>query len=339
MADNETGPRLPTGLNDLLQESFPLLAEDLRAARERLGISSSVAADCAELDPAIYRALEEGTCPRDVDNVGLMVSAAQSLGLEEVRFSYVDDVQHQYIKLDLSTDGPFVIFLDRLRFDVSELKEQAVYVSPYKVLDLVEFTGFYETVASRQPADKQLIELWTAAVFTLCLGRGGDYYVRLVRDDPPDAEVLEINAEGRNFRGFRLEITQHGSHSKDLLDVIGRKLRNRYQKGTIIVVLVEQAAEILINELHNFVRANNPYNLQIYVMGGSEAPGSFTVVPLREVTKPTPSETAWLEIGVNTNNASRGYCGYEGVVFRPPESRFLPPYPVFVKELELRREM
>ena len=294
-------------------------------------------AERAELDPALYRALEEGSAVRNVENVGMMVSAAKCLGLEEVRFSYVDEVQQQHMKVDLSTDGPLVIFLDRLRFDVRELKEQAVFVSPYQVLALVERIGFYETFASRHPADKQLIELWTAAVFTLCLGRGRDYYVRLVRDDPPDAEVLEIDAAGRNLNGIRLEITQHGSHSKALVDVIGRKLRKKYQEGTVLVVLVEQAEKILVNELDDFIRANNPYNQRIFVIGGSEAPGSFKVVPWDEVTKPTPSETAWLEIGVDANNVSRGYRGYEGVVVEPPGSRFLPPHPVFVKELELRR--
>ena len=330
-------PRLRTGLHDLFQESFPLIAEDLRAAREGLGITSSVAPERAELDPALYRALEQGSAARNVESVGLMVSAAKRLGLEEVRFSYVDEVQQQHMKVDLSTDGPLVIFLDRLRFDVRELKEQAMFVSPYEVLALVERIGFHETFASRHPADKQLIELWTAAVFTLCLGRDRDYYVRLVRDDPPDAEVLEISAAGRNLSGIMLEITQHGSHSKDLVDVIGRKLRNRYQEGTVLVVLVEQAETILVNELDDFIRANNPYNQRVFVIGGSEAPGSFKVVPWDEVTTPTPGETAWVEIGVDANNVSRGYRGYEGVVFKPPGSWFLPPHPVFVKELELRR--
>ena len=296
-----------------------------------------MAAERAELDPALYRALEEGSAARNVENVGLMVSAAICLGLEEVRFSYVDEVQQQHMKVDLSTDRPLIIFLDRLRFDVRELKEQAVFVSPYQVLALVERIGFYETFASRHPADKQLIELWTAAVFTLCLGRERDYYVRLARDDPPDAEVLEINAADRNLRGISLEITQRGSHSKDLVDVIGKKLRKKYQKGTVLVVLVEQAENILINELDDFIRTNNPYHHRIFIIGGSKTPGSFKVVPWDEVTKPTHSETAWLEINVDAENASKGHCGYEGVVFKPPGSRFLPPHPVFVKELELRR--
>ena len=331
--------RLPARLHDLLEESFPLIGEDLRAARVRLGITSSVAAERAELNPALYRALEEGSAVRNVENVGLMVSAAKCLGLEEVRFSYVDEVQQQYMKVDLSTDGPLVIFLDRLRFDIRELKEQAAFVSPYQVLALVERIGFYETFASRQLVDKQLIELWIAAVFTLCLSRDQDYYVRLVKDDPPDVEVLEVNDADGSMGGIRLEITQHGSHSKGLVDVIGKKLRKKYQEGTVLVVLVEQTENIVVNELDDFIRANNPYNQRIFIIGGSEAPGTFKVVPWAEVTKPTASEIAWAEIGVDAKNASKGHRGYEGVVFKPPGSWFLPGHPVFVKELELQRQM
>ncbi len=114
------------------------MAEDLRAARVGLNIALAVAAERAELDPAVYRALEDG-------NV--------------------------IMNMDLSTDGPLTIFIDTLGFDIRELKEQSVFVSPYHVLTLVERFGFYKTFASRQPADKRLIELWIAAVFTLWLGR------------------------------------------------------------------------------------------------------------------------------------------------------------------------
>ena len=43
------------------------------------------------------------------------------MGLEELRFSYVDELQ-QYMKMDLSTDGPLTIFIDTLGFDVRELQ-------------------------------------------------------------------------------------------------------------------------------------------------------------------------------------------------------------------------
>ena len=328
---------MPMRMQSLVKNAFPLIAEDIRAARARLGITTSVAAERAQLSPDLYRGLEEGSVVRNVENLRLMVSICQSLGLEEVRFSYFEEVQQQYLKAELTPDGPFVIFCDRLRFDVRELKAEGAFVSPHNVLALVAHTGFYETIASRRPADRQLIELWTAAVYTLYLNRDCDYYVRLIRDDPPDAEVLVVDGAGGRLREIKLEITQRGSHSKDLIEVIGKKLRKRYQKGTILVVLVEQAETIHPNELDAFVHANNPYNQQIVIIGGSGAPGRFKVVPLDEITKPTPGEIAWLEMDVDTKSAGRGYRKYEGVMFKPPGSWFLPRVPVFVKKLDLRR--
>ena len=333
MADKGTGP---TGLHDLLEEALPLMAEDLRVARVGLGLTSTVAAERAELDTALYCALEEGSVASTTDNVGLMMSASRCLGMEAVRFSYLHELQ-QYMKVDLSTDGPLVVFVDTLSLDIRELKEEEMFVSPSRVLALLRRLGFDRILKSRQPADKQLIELWTAAVFTLCLGHDRDYYVRLVRDDPPDTEVLEINGADRNLRGIGIEVTQHGSHSRDLVNVIGKKLRKKYQKGTELVVLAERAENILVNNLDEYIRANNPYNQRVYVVGGSDAPNTFKVVPLDKVSRPTASETEWLEIDVNAENASRGHRGYEGVVLKPPGSRFLPPHPTFVKELELHR--
>ena len=339
MAGKDTTRECPQGCHDFLEEAVPLLAEDLLAARVGLDIASTVAAKRAELDPAVYRALEEGNVIRNTENMALMVSAAKGLGLEEVRFSYTEEVQQLYMKIDLSVERPLTIFLDTLRFDVQELKEQSVFVSPYFVLDLVERFGFYETFASRQTADKQLVELWIAAVFTLLLGRFSDYYVGMARDDPPDVVVLKIDGADRTMREIELEITQYGSHSKDLVNVIGKKLRKKYQEGTVIVVLVEQAENIIVNELNEFIRTNNAYNQNVVIIGSSQPPGSFKAVVWGELIKPKPSEDdGWWEISMDANNASKGYRGYEGVVLKPIGSRFLPLNPVFVKELELRRQ-
>ena len=312
------------------------MAEDLRSARVGLGITSATAAKLAELDPAIYSALEECTVARNAENVSVMMSASRCLGLEAVRFSYVDEVQ-QYLKVELSADGLLTLFVDTLRFDVRDIKEQSVFVSPYHVLALVERIGFYETFASRQPVDKQLVELWIAAIFSLCLGSGRDYYVRLSRDDPPDVEVLAVSGIDGNIGEIGVEITQHGSHSNDLFDVIGKKLRNRYQDGTVLVVLVEQAENVPVSDLDEFIRHNNPHNQRIFIIGGSAAPGTFKVVPLDKVNEPAPGEIEWAEIQVDAKNASKGYRGYEGMVFEPPGSWFLPRHPVFVRGLELHR--
>ena len=328
---------MPARLRDLLDEAFPLMAEDLRSVRLGLRITSTTAAERAGLDLAVYRALEEGNVERAQENVGTMMAASQCLGLEAARFSYVDEVQ-QFMKVDLSTDGPQVIFLDSVRLDVRELKEQSVFISPHRVLALVEDLGFFETLASRKLVDKQLIELWVAAVFTLVLDDGLDYYVKLARSDPPDVELLRVNAAEGHMDGIMLEITQHGTHSQDLFDVIGKKLRKRYQEGTVLVVLVEKAEEIPVVDLDEFIRANNPHNQHIVIIGGTAEPGTYKVIPWDEVDRSTPDGVGWWEIKADEKNASKGHRGYDGVVLKPPGSWFLPPRPVFVKELDLRRQ-
>ena len=337
--DGNQGRRslVPERLSNFLEEMLPLMAEDLRSARIGLGITPAVAAERAELDPDFYGLLEAGNVARNKENVDLMLSTAQFLGMKELRCSYAYEAQQQYMKLDLSTEGPLTLFVDTLRFDARELKEQSLFISPWRVMALVEDIDFYRTFASRQLVDKHLIELWVAAIFTLCLGWGGDYYVRPVRNDPPDVEVLVLDGKARNMRGAMLEITQHGVHSIDLVDVIGKKLRKKYEQGTVLVVLVEQAETLLVNDLDDFIRRNNRYNQQIFIIGGSETPGTFKVIPWYEVNRPTSGETAWLEMVVDARNVSKGYRGYEGVVFRPPGSSFLPLHPVFVKELDLYR--
>ena len=58
------------------------------------------------------------------------------------------------MKVDPTVDGPLTVFVDALRLDAGELKEQAVFVSPNCVLGLIEHIGFFETVASRRRVEK-----------------------------------------------------------------------------------------------------------------------------------------------------------------------------------------
>ena len=329
----------PRSMEDLLDEAFPLIAEDFREARMILGITPKMAASRAGIDPALYLALEEGSLAKSRENVNVTVSVAKRLGLKEVRFCYVEEVQKQYMKVDLSADGPLTVFLDTLRHDVRELEEQSVFVNSHQVLDLVERIGFSEIFGSRKRADKQLVELWIAAVFTLCLRRTQDYYVGLIKDNAPDVEVLGFEGSSGKMMRIKLEITQHGIHSRGLTDVIGKKLRKKYAEGTVVVVFVEQAEEIPIGELDEFIRANNTFDQQIFILGGSQTPGSFKLVPWEQVTPSSYGEIEWMETDVSAKEASKGYRGYDGVVFKPKGSWFLPLHPVFVKELALHRQM
>ena len=326
------------GLRELLEGAVPLLAEDLRLAREELGISSKVAAKRAGLEPAVYRVLEEGEAERNVDNAVLMVLAARGLGLNELRFAYVDE-QLKHIKVDYSVDGRATVFVDTLRMDARELKKESVFVSPSRLFALTRHIGFSRTLSSRRAVDKQLIELWVAAIFTLYLDRGWDYYVRLGRDDPPDAEILKINRADGSLSGIRLEIAQHGSHSRSLAGVIKNKLRKKYHEGTILLVFVEEAESFAVSDIEHVVHANNPHNYRVFIVGGSKTPDRFVVLPGDEIRMQTDTEAWWVETFVDVKNASKGHRGYEGVVLKPPGSQFLPAHPMFLKEMELQHQM
>ena len=314
------------------------MAEDLRTARARLGITSARAAKRARLDAALYRALEKGAVQRSQHNMALMVSVASSLSLKSIRVSYVDAVG-QYMRIGLSTEGPPTTFIDNLEGDVTQLQKQGYFVSPYGVLALVERIGFYPTFESRSPIDKRIVELWIASVLTLGLNRDLDYYVRPVSDDPPDVEVLMINRKNpADLNVMGVEITQHGRHSECVFDVIGKKLLKRYQAGTALVVLVEQTASISVVDLYEFIRENNSHRQRMYIIGGGAEAGKFIVVPCDEISSPAPDEKAWMEIKVDTKDASMGHREYEGVIVKLRDNKSVSlVFPVFVKKIELRR--
>ena len=314
-----------------------MIAEDFRAAGKRLGITSSLAASRCGIDSSLYIAFEEGSVDRNQDNLGIAASVAKRLGLEEIRISYVEDVQQQYLKLDLYADGPLTIFIDTLRHDVRELEEHSLFVNPHQVFEIVERIGFDELFRSREHADKRLAELWIASVFALSLGQTEDYYVGLIGDNAPDVEVIVVGGQIGRIASIKLEITQHGRHSAGLTDVIEKKLSKKYAEGTVIVVLVEQAEDVRIEELDDFIRANNAFSQEIVIIGGSRTPGSFKLVPWERVTRSSDGEISWMEIDVRAKDASKGYRGYDGIVFKSGANRLLPLHPVFVKDLDLRR--
>ena len=212
-------------------EVATLVAEDIRDARNRLGVSVNLAAASASLEPCVYRAIEEGTHSADAMNWDGMRLAARRLGLKELRLSYVEDLDC-YMKLDISSRGPRTTFVDTLDLDIKKLREEHVWVNPSQVLALLARYDPVKTLRSRRLVDKQLIELWLAAVFSLSCDSSQSCYVTLVESDPPDAEVLAISDAGKLNR-ISIEITRHGAHSPGLAEVIRKKLRTKLPPGMI----------------------------------------------------------------------------------------------------------
>ena len=322
---------MPTGMDQLLEEAIPLITEDLRKARARLGLTSATAAMRAGISTSRYRMLESGRVRDPKQDVAEMISVAGHLGLESVRMSYVDVID-QYMRVGIVGNGPLTILVDTLESSVAELKEQGHFVSPHRVLDFVDREGIGSILDSRQRVDKLMVELWVTAIFTLSLDGDREYYVRMFRHDPPDTEVLMIDKETNALQMMRVEVTQHGRYSTSVNDVVVKKLRKRYEEGTVLLVLVEEKQELAVFDLYDFIQKNNPHNHRVAIIGGAGEARKFRVLHWD-----TSGETA-TAITVETANRINERCEYDGVVFRPPYmGRFRHIFPVFIRTVQLRR--
>lgn len=331
---------MPQDIDHFIEEAIPLIAEDLKSARTRLSITSARAAKHIGISWSRYRHLETGRVCRSQRSLAAMLSAADRLGLQSVRMSYLELVG-QYIHLGLTKNEPLTIFIDVLQSNIAKLKEQGHFVSPHLLLEFVDREGLGEMLDSRKAVDKSIIELWITAIYTLCLDHNHDYYVRALQDDPPDTEVLRVDNTSTFMSRKRVEITQHGPHSASLTDVVGKKLKKRYQKDTILLVLVDKQESIHVPTFHEFIEKNNPHQQEVAIIGGAEGTGTFKVIPWKAVTTSTRQEKAWMkwrEIVVHTKDQAKVHSKYDGVVVQPPfMSTCRPSFPVFVKTVSLRR--
>ena len=313
------------------------MAEDLRSVRKELAITSARAAKRVHLSPSRYRALETGKVLRTRHNAAQLVTVARALGLQCLRAAYVDETV-QYMKLDLSDQGRTTVFVDALESDFAGLKEQGHYVAASLVMSLVERIGRASVLDSRTSIDKQLAELWIAAAFTLGLSADSAYYVRPVREDPPDVEVLVVDRANGDVSVIRVEVARCTKYSQDVFEVIRKKLLNRYHEGTVIVVLIEESTSFSVGELYDFIRDNNLQNHRVYIVGGGMKPRRVKIIPCFEVREPETDEMAIMNMEVGVDEASQGFLGYEGVVYRPPwNSSIQYPFPVYVKKITLKR--
>ena len=151
-------------------------------------------------------------------------------------------------------------------------------------------------------------------------------------------EVLVVDATNPDVSVIRVEVTRCTRYSEDVFEVIRKKLLKRYHEGTVIVVLIEESTSISIGELYDFIRKNNLQNQRVYIVGGGMSPRTIKFIPCYEVRDPGADEMAIMDADLDLNHASKGYLGYEGVVYRPPwNSSTRYPFPIFVKKITLTR--
>lgn len=321
----------------LFEEAIPLIAEDLKAARTGLGITSARAAKRAGISWSRYRTLETGQVRVSQRGVAKMVEAARSLGLASVRLSYVDII-NQYVRAGVAKDEPPTIFFDALDSPITELRARGHFISPHLVLDFLDRVGITPVLDSRKQIDKMMVELWVTAIYALSLRDDYEYYVRPISDDPPDTEVLIVDRKSNGTNVRKVEITRYGRYSAELTDVIANKLRKRYEKGTVLLVLVEEAQEILAAQLYRFIQRHNPHRQEIVIIGGADEAGEFRVSPWLWEVKPAPGEVAGIEVTTVMRENNKARCRFDGAVAEPPFMRRLRPKgPVFVKSVALHR--
>ena len=313
------------------------MAQDVRAFRKGLAITSARAAKRARVSLTRYMALERGKVLRSPHNSSELMTVAQRLGMNSIRATYADEIG-QFVNIGLSNDGPITVFIDALESDFPELKDQGHFVAASHVMSFVERIGRSLVLNSKKPIDKQIAELWIAAAFTLGLSADSAYYVRPVREDPPDVEVLVVDAANLDVSVIRVEVTRCTRYSQDVFEVIRKKLLKRYHEGTAIVVLIEESTSFSLRELYEFIRDNNLQKLRVYIIGGGMSPRTIKFIPCYEVPEPGTDEMAIMDAELDANHASKGYLGYEGVVYRPPwNSSVRYPFPLFVKKITLTR--
>lgn len=323
--------------NQVMEEAIALIAEDLRSARESLDITTVAAAKRAGINNLGYKQLEGGKVTGDENTVISMASVARGLGLDSVRMSYIEELA-TYMRYDLSGERPLTLFVDSISSNLSELREKGLFASPYNIFRLVDNIGQDRIVACQNEIDKAIFELWVTAVFSLSRDSSNrEHYVRLVRDNAPDTEILTADYEARDIQVARVEVTHYNKHSKDIYEVIKKKLMKQYDENTAIIIYTSKNDEVRLAELYDFIRKNNSDNRQVEIVTGTRDSNNARVIPCGEI-KSTEKRVEWVEINVDLAKKKTMRYKYDGVVYKAPYMRrHHIQLPVFVKEVSLSR--
>lgn len=328
---------MPYDTDPLIEEAISLISQDISSARRDLGITSIKAANRAGVSWNLYRQIETGRVQRSRRSIQKMAKVAKRLGLDSIRMCYVDTTG-QYMRFDVARNEPYTIFVDAQDSPVADLKAQGNFIGPHLVVDFLHREGIKPVLDSRKSIDKMMVELWVTAIYALSLSDDYEYYVRPASDDPPDTELLILDRESNTMDAKKVEITQFGMYSAELTDVIGKKLRKRYTKETILLVFVERTYDIHVVDLYNFVHRHNAHGQEIVIIGAAEEGGMFNVVPWAEATMRAPDNVVGFGVIVDTNENSKARCSFDGVVLELPAMSRLPPQvPVFIKSVALHR--
>ena len=317
----------------IIEESIPLIAEELKKTRQQLGISSAKAASKVGIDKFRYRRLENCNVTRNRENAVLMISVAEKLGIEAVRMSWVPEIQ-QYMKLDTSPKRVFTVFVDSMSWNILDLKDMGYFVSPSCLIPLVKEIGVETIWECKNSIDKAMFELLVSAVVTLGMNRQGrDHYVRLVKDIAPDTEILTTDHVSHRVHMTKLEVTRYSWHEQNIYDVIKKKLRKRYAEGTVIVIFVSLEVSITVAELLNVIHTENTDDWPVCLLVNME--GKLKIISCGG-RRSNSDELGWVESIIDSGIEGHTPNKYDGVVLRVPfMKRSNKAFPTYVKKVRL----
>lgn len=172
-------------------------------------------------------------------------------------------------------------------YKLSELPDNLM-LSPKFLFDwwdgVVEQFGGEVALTNKSPDFKLARELWVAAVFACCkrLSSEKEHWISAVSDTDPDALVayFEVDEVGAKRQIYPIEVTEYDNNAVSLQQVIKKKLEKAYGSTTRIVCYMTRTKgdfEVNLSELSDFVKANNPRNYEVWLLG------SFT--PKRDTAK------------------------------------------------------
>ena len=267
----------------LAAEAAPLIGEDLRNARERLGITSAAAAKKARISWPLYRRIENGKALGHASALASVISAARSLGLDSVRMCRIEELD-EYVRYDLTEDQPFTLFTDSFSCSLSELRKQGHYVSPYNIFRLVDEIGQETLLKSCHAVDKTIFELWVTALHVLSLDDAHSaYYIRPIRDTAPDTEILITDYISSSIQVQKIEVSQYEDHSDNFFDLMLKKLSKSYDQETTVVIYASKRSEVSVRKLYDFIRNNNPDDRKVEIVTGNPHGYDTRIIPCSRI--------------------------------------------------------
>jgi len=178
-----------------------------------------------------------------------------------------------------------------LSYKLSELPDNLM-ISPKFLFDWWDLViGHFgsERALNDKSADFRLArELRVSAVFACCkrLSSNKEHWVAAVSDQAPDALVarFDLNHIGAFRQIYPIEVTEYGSNSASIEEVIKKKLDKAYTQVTRIVCYISRSdmtSFVDTVKLSEFVSKNNPSGYEVWVLGSFQPQKDTAVNPLK----------------------------------------------------------